>query len=142
MAKKKKTNPPVEEVVSEPVVAEKKPAKGVAAPVDSVEPLNAMLDRDNVWLGCSGAIIALAAFLRFFMLSLKPLHHDEGVNGFFLTTLFKDGIYKYDPANYHGPTLYYISVVFAKLFGLETVPVRTSMAIFGVLMVVLVLYLK
>lgn len=142
MAKKKKINPPVEEAVSESAVEEKKPAKAAAAPVDSVEPLNAMLDRDNVWLGCSGAIIALAAFLRFFMLSLKPLHHDEGVNGFFLTTLFKDGIYKYDPANYHGPTLYYISVVFAKLFGLETVPVRTSMAIFGVLMVVLVLYLK
>lgn len=107
------------------------PAKTIAAP-----------ERDTVWLGCSAAIIALATFLRFFMLGLKPFHHDEGVNGFFLTTLFKDGLYKYDPANYHGPTLYYISVAFAKVFGLETVPVRWSMAIFGVLMVVLVLYLK
>ncbi|MEO6655302.1 MAG: glycosyltransferase family 39 protein [Pyrinomonadaceae bacterium] len=97
---------------------------------------------DYVWLGCSALITATAAFLRFFMLDLKPLHHDEGVNGFFLTTLFKDGLYKYDPANYHGPTLYYISLVFAKLFGLETIPVRSSMAIFGVLMVVLALFLK
>lgn len=140
MAKKKKIAPRASEPAVEARVEEKGPARPVAT--YAVEPVNAALDRDNVWLACSGAIIALAAFLRFFMLGLKPLHHDEGVNGFFLTTLFKDGIYKYDPANYHGPTLYYISVVFAKLFGLETVPVRMSMAIFGVLMVVLVLYLK
>ncbi|MEQ1605869.1 MAG: glycosyltransferase family 39 protein [Pyrinomonadaceae bacterium] len=140
MAKKKKIAAKGPAPVAEAIVEEKVPAKVVDA--DAVEPVNAALERDNVWLGCSGAIIALAAFLRFFMLGLKPLHHDEGVNGFFLTTLFKDGIYKYDPANYHGPTLYYISVVFAKFFGLETVPVRVSMSIFGVLMVVLVLYLK
>lgn len=97
---------------------------------------------DYLWIGGSIAITVLSAFLRFFMLGLKPFHHDEGVNGFFLTTLFKDGIYKYDPANYHGPTLYYISLVFAKIFGLETVPVRMSTTIFGVLIVVLALYLK
>lgn len=140
MAKKKKIVPKASEAAVEAIAEEKAPARSVVT--DIVEPVNAALERDKVWLACSGAIIALAAFLRFFMLSLKPLHHDEGVNGFFLTTLFKDGIYKYDPANYHGPTLYYISVVFAKLFGLETVPVRMSMSIFGVLMVVLVLYLK
>lgn len=138
MAKKKRTNSAAE---AEPKIAltnDNTAEKGFeTAPVEE-----AASERDNVWLGCSAAIIALAAFLRFFMLALKPFHHDEGVNGFFLTTLFKDGIYKYDPANYHGPTLYYISVAFAKVFGLETIPVRMSMAIFGVLMVVLALYLK
>ena len=73
---------------------------------------------------------------------MKPFHHDEGVNGFFLTNLVRDGVYKYDPANYHGPTLYYIALPFAKLFGLETIPMRVSVAIFGVLAVVLVLYLR
>lgn len=97
---------------------------------------------DVLWLACAFVVTSIAAFLRFFWLELKPFHHDEGVNGFFLTNLVRDGIYKYDPANYHGPTLYYISLPFAKLFGLETVPMRVSMAIFGVLMVVLVLYLK
>lgn len=97
---------------------------------------------DRVWLLTASLITAIAAFLRFFWLELKPLHHDEGVNGFFLTNLIRDGLYKYDPANYHGPTLYYITYPFARLFGLETVPVRMSMAIFGVLMVVLVLYLR
>lgn len=97
---------------------------------------------DYVWLLNCTLITAVAAFLRFFALGLKPFHHDEGVNGFFLTTLFRDGVYKYDPANYHGPTLYYISLSFAKVFGLETVTVRASVAIFGVLMVMLVFFLK
>lgn len=97
---------------------------------------------DRLWYVSSALIVAIAAFLRFFWLALKPLHHDEGVNGFFLTTLFRDGTYKYDPANYHGPTLYYIALGFAKIFGLETVPIRASVATFGVLTVILVLYLK
>jgi uncharacterized protein (TIGR03663 family) len=44
---------------------------------------------------------------------MKPLHHDEGVNGFFLTNLMREGRYAYDPANYHGPTLYYLTLPFA-----------------------------
>ncbi len=56
--------------------------------------------------------------------------------------MFRDGVYKYDPANYHGPTLYYIALAFAKVFGLETVSVRASVAIFGVLTVVLIFFLK
>jgi uncharacterized protein (TIGR03663 family) len=97
---------------------------------------------DKMWLlGCV-LITAIAAFLRFFQLELKPLHHDEGVNGYFLTTLFREGVYKYDPANYHGPDLYYISLAFSKIFGLNTWSVRASVAVFGVLTVVLAFYLK
>ena len=80
--------------------------------------------------------------MRFVALDLKPFHHDEGVNGFFLTTLFRDGDYKYDPANYHGPTLYYIALAFAKVFGLRDRNVRASVAVWGVLMVVLCFYLR
>ena len=97
---------------------------------------------DIGWLASCAAVTAIAAFLRFYWLGLKPFHHDEGVNGFFLKTLFDKGTYAYDPANYHGPTLYYISLAFAKVFGLETVPVRSSVAIFGVLTVVLALFLR
>lgn len=98
--------------------------------------------RDMLWLVSAGIITTLAVFLRFYDLALKPLHHDEGVNGFFLTNLLRDGLYKYDPANYHGPTLYYIALPFVELFGLETIPIRASVAIFGVLTVVLAFYLK
>ncbi|MCA1640130.1 MAG: glycosyltransferase family 39 protein, partial [Acidobacteria bacterium] len=97
---------------------------------------------NSLWLVACFLITTIAAFLRFFWLELKPLHHDEGVNGFFLTTLFREGIYKYDPSNYHGPTLYYIALAFTKSFGLDTIPIRLSVAIFGVLTVVLAFFLK
>jgi len=98
--------------------------------------------RDPFWIASCVAITALAALLRFADLALKPLHHDEGVNGFFLTNLFRNGDYKYDPANYHGPTLYYIALVFTKLFGLNTISIRASVAVFGVATVVLCFYLR
>lgn len=97
---------------------------------------------DIPWLlGCA-AITLLAAFLRFYWLELKPLHHDEGVNGFFLMNLFRDGVYKYDPSNYHGPTLYYVALAFTKTFGLNTISIRSSTAIFGLLTVILAFFLK
>ncbi|MDQ3801462.1 MAG: glycosyltransferase family 39 protein [Acidobacteriota bacterium] len=95
-----------------------------------------------LWLAGCFAVAAIAVFLRFYDLVLKPLHHDEGVNGFFLTTLFREGIYKYDPSNYHGPTLYYISLVFTKIFGLETFSIRASVGVFGVLMVAMTFFLR
>src|SRR6476620_4751626 len=97
---------------------------------------------DGLWIASCTAITILATALRFISLGLKPFHHDEGVNGFFLTDLFRKGEYHYDPANYHGPTLYYIALAFAKVFGLQTIPVRASVAIWGVLMVVLCFYLR
>ena len=97
---------------------------------------------DLVWIASCVLITATATLLRFFWLTLKPLHHDEGVNGWFLTTLFEKGEYKYDPANYHGPTLYYISLGFANVFGLNTTSVRASVAVWGVLIVVLAFFLR
>ncbi|MFZ1699741.1 MAG: phospholipid carrier-dependent glycosyltransferase [Pyrinomonadaceae bacterium] len=137
MAKKRK-NAAKTEKADEIVEASK-----TAAPesvVDSTASTDLINDRQ--WFGGAVLVTLLATFLRFYDLALKPLHHDEGVNGFFLKNLIHDGLYKYDPANYHGPTLYYISLAFSKAFGMDTIPVRASVAIFGVLMVVLVLYLK
>lgn len=100
------------------------------------------LSEDRFWLiGCA-IVTAVAVFLRFYDLTLKPLHHDEGVNGYFLTTLFREGVYKYDPSNYHGPTLYYIALAFSKVFGLETFSVRASVGVFGVLTVVMIFFLR
>ena len=97
---------------------------------------------DFPWLAACLAITAVAIFWRFWQLELKPLHHDEGVNGHFLIPLFRDGIYKYDPTNYHGPDLYYIALAWTKMFGLTTFNLRASVAIFGVLTVVLAFFLK
>jgi uncharacterized protein (TIGR03663 family) len=97
---------------------------------------------DYIWLLNCSLITAVATFLRFYWLELKPLHHDEGVNGYFLTNLFRNNEYKYDPSNYHGPDLYYIALAFSKIFGLETISVRASVAIFGVFTVVLAFFLR
>jgi uncharacterized protein (TIGR03663 family) len=121
---------------------DKEPVESELAEVSDPEAVSESMQPDTLWyLGCA-AIVALAIFVRFYALGMRALHHDEGVNGYFLTNLFRDGVYKYDPANYHGPTLYYIALFFAKIFGLETVPVRWSVAVWGVLIVVLALFLR
>ena len=103
----------------------------------------------RVWLIASLSILAVAAFVRLYALDLKPLHHDEGVNGFFLTNLYRDGVYHYDPENYHGPTLYFFALAIAKLkalifrdSGLSTDAVRLVPVLFGIATVWLALRLR
>ena len=59
----------------------------------------------------NATVLVIGASLRLSQLSLRPLHHDEGVNGFFLLVLFREGIYRYNATNYHGPTLYYVALI-------------------------------
>lgn len=95
-----------------------------------------------VWWATSLLIILVAAFLRLYDHALKPLHHDEGVNAFFLSRLFREGFYKYDPENYHGPTLYYFALLTSKIFGLNTFAIRLVPALFGIATVWLALCLR
>jgi uncharacterized protein (TIGR03663 family) len=104
---------------------------------------------DLSWAIAGGLILLAGTFLRIYDLALKPLHHDEGVNGFFLQRLVKDGIYNYDPSNYHGPTLYYFTLASTSLnsffhgqSGLSTIAIRTVPALFGVATIWLVLCLR
>ena len=62
-------------------------------------------------------IIALAAFLRILLLGIKPPHFDEGINGWFVDQVMKNGFYRYDPTNYHGPLHFYVLLLFESLFG-------------------------
>lgn len=57
------------------------------------------------------AAILLAVFLRFYDLTDKPLHTDEAVNALKFKSLLEDGNYKYDPSEYHGPSLYYLTLI-------------------------------
>lgn len=95
-----------------------------------------------VWKIGSLLILAVATLLRTYDLALKPLHHDEGVNGFFLTRLLREGFYQYDPANYHGPTLYYFALAITYRFGLNTVAIRMVTVVFGVATIWLALCLR
>jgi len=109
---------------------------------------------ERTWLLASVSILVVAAVLRFYDLDLVPLHHDEGVNGNFLVRLVREGYYHYDPANYHGPTLYYFAAIFPWLlkllsgphaqntYGLTTTAIRFVPALFGLATVALVFALR
>lgn len=114
--------------------------KGATLPPPPAEPREETPER--AWVYASAAILLLAFALRVYALDMKPLHHDEGVNGFFLTNLLRQGRYTYDPANYHGPTLYYLTLPFVGLAGLHTFVVRLVTSLFGVGVVWLVLALR
>jgi uncharacterized protein (TIGR03663 family) len=63
-------------------------------------------------------ILGLAIFLRFFLLGIKPPHFDEGINGWFVDAhIVKEGFYRYDPTNYHGPLHFYVLFLSEALFG-------------------------
>jgi uncharacterized protein (TIGR03663 family) len=81
--------------------------------------------------------------LRLYNLELKPLHHDEGVNGLFVTWLVGPPyIFRYDPANYHGPTLFYFAKLTSYAFGLTTFAIRFVPAFFSILTVLLLFSLR
>lgn len=88
-------------------------------------------------------IAALALFLRFFDLALKPLHHDEAVNTLFVTDLVRPPhAYKYDPGNYHGPTLFYFGWLSVSVFGMTTEGIRIVTASAGLGLVLTALLLR
>ncbi|MGE5322787.1 MAG: flippase activity-associated protein Agl23 [Actinomycetota bacterium] len=103
----------------------------------------------NLWQWAALGILLAACFLRVFDLRAKVLHHDEGVNGMFMTNLYRTGYYHYDPANYHGPSLYYlgeitttIGSIFLGKEGLNTFTIRLVPALFGIGVVWLMLCLR
>jgi uncharacterized protein (TIGR03663 family) len=99
--------------------------------------------RSRAWWTAIVYLAAAAIVLRFYDLDLKPLHHDEGVNTLFLTRLVEPPhSYQYDPANYHGPTLYYFAWLSAAIAGLTTETIRAVTASAGVLAVMLLLPLR
>jgi uncharacterized protein (TIGR03663 family) len=62
-------------------------------------------------------ILGLATVLRVLFLDIKPPHFDEGINGWFVDQMVKNGFYRYDPTNYHGPLHFYILFLSQALFG-------------------------
>jgi uncharacterized protein (TIGR03663 family) len=62
-------------------------------------------------------IVAFGAFLRILLLGIKPAHFDEGINGWFVDQMTKNGFYRYDPTNYHGPLHFYVLFLSQTLFG-------------------------
>jgi len=66
------------------------------------------------------AVIGLAAFLRFWELGAKPLHHDESMHAYFSLMFARDpSSYAYDPL-LHGPFQFHVEgLMFAIIMALE-----------------------
>ncbi len=88
------------------------------------------------------APIIIASALRFPELALRPMHCDEAVNADKFGTLLEEGRYEYNPAEFHGPALYYATLLPARLRGqvrytaldeitLRLVPVIAGVALVG-----------
>jgi len=100
------------------------------------------------------AILALA--LRLPRLQQRPMHTDEAVHAIKFGELLEKGHYTYNPYEFHGPTLNYLTLIPAWLSGKNLVPsaiegkkladvseltLRIVPVFFGVLLVLLVLLL-
>src|SRR5215510_2049951 len=59
----------------------------------------------------------LAIALRCPRLSERPMHNDEGVNAMKFRELWEHNSYKYDPTEFHGPSLYYATLALERLTG-------------------------
>ena len=94
-------------------------------------------------------VVALGALaVRAPRLSLRPMHTDEAVHADnFRKAFLEHGGYKYDPNEYHGPTLNYFTLIPAWLSSAHTyaditeVTLRIVPVVFGTLVVLLTLLL-
>lgn len=84
-------------------------------------------------------IILFTVISRLLLLGMKPLHHDEGVNGWFSEHILFNGLYEYDPKNYHGPIIFYPILILHILFGRHNWILRFPSAVVGILCVILIL---
>lgn len=64
-----------------------------------------------------GLVLGLACITRLLNLDTRPMHGDEAVHAIKFGSLLEQGSYTYDPDEYHGPTLNYLSLIPAWLSG-------------------------
>jgi uncharacterized protein (TIGR03663 family) len=94
------------------------------------------------------AAVLAGVFFRTVRLDLRPMHHDEANQAVKFGGLLEEGEYRYDPDDHHGPTLYYLTLPFARiagrttLAGLDETVLRLVPALFGVGIILLLLLFK
>jgi uncharacterized protein (TIGR03663 family) len=85
------------------------------------------------------AIVLVALLMRLVLLGMKPPHFDEGVNGFFVDWMLRQGFYHYDPNNFHGPLHFYVLFLCQTLLGRHVWALRLPIALFSAGAVVVML---
>lgn len=100
----------------------------------------------NRWVGWFLVFITgLALVLRVWDLGQRPMHTDESVHAIKFKSLWENGVYKYDPNEYHGPSLYYATLPAAWLHSLTSAAIlsentlRLIPALFGAALVLTLL---
>lgn len=93
------------------------------------------------------AVAALAVALRLPRLQMRPMHGDEAVGAYKFGELLEENFYRYDPHEYHGPTLNYFTLIVTRLAGEKTyaslneLTIRIVPVFFGFLLVLMPLLL-
>jgi uncharacterized protein (TIGR03663 family) len=91
------------------------------------------------------AATVFGALLRLTFLEQRPMHGDEAVHAVKFGELLEEGYYQYDPYEYHGPTLNYLTLIPAWLTGkanfndVSEFTLRIIPVFFGVLLILLLL---
>src|SRR5579863_3749031 len=73
----------------------------------------------------------------------RPFHGDEAVHAFKFRELWEHGVYRYDPNEFHGPTLYYATLPSVWLRGrrdfaeTQEADYRLPIALFGAAIILL-----
>ncbi len=109
------------------------------------------------WASCDGRlrlfwlmifIVALGAFaLRAPRLRMRPMHTDEAVHADNFRGLLENSLYRYDPSEYHGPTLNYFTLLPAWLSSAHTYTeisestLRIVPVVFGAIVILLMVLL-
>lgn len=94
------------------------------------------------------AIFGAALYMRLADLNNRPMHCDEAVHGIKFGRLLQQHDYVYDPREYHGPSLNYLTLPVAKCLSRSTLAdvteteLRLVPAITGALLVVMVWCLR
>src|SRR3954452_17920595 len=101
----------------------------------------------NRLIGLWVAIVAAALAFRLPNLADRPMHADEAVLADKFGVLLETGSYRYDPRDYHGPALAWLTLASAAISGdhrytdLTETALRIVPAVCGVLLVLMPLLL-
>src|SRR3569833_1701135 len=93
--------------------------------------------RRGIYLALLLLIFGGALLFRVPDLGNRPMHGDEAVHAVKFEELWKHGTYRYDPNEYHGPTIYYAALPSVILRGrheladLREADLRLPVALFG-----------
>jgi uncharacterized protein (TIGR03663 family) len=98
------------------------------------------------WIAVS-AVLILAVVLRISRLDVRPMHGDEAVHAYRFGQLLEANNYRYDPTEFHGPTLNYFTLIPALFSGQHTyaslteITLRIVPVFFGLVLVLMPLLL-